>query len=141
MSSRNLTAFAIGSATIAVMSGAVMTLLYFDVPTDLGIVMWGSLAVAGFFTAAMAEDRKLLLATLLVFPAAAIFVLENVLWQLAGKPADHFGFTGAVIVLLMSLPFGAVLCAAGGAVGWFVTRRSTHNKRLQPIGRENAPSG
>ena len=138
---RNLRAFAIGTAVIAVISSVVMTLLYFDVPTDLGLVMWESLVIAGFVTAAMAANRKLLLATLLVIPAAVIFVAENVLWQLAGKPADHFGVKGAIIVFLMSVPFGAVLCALGGAVGWFVTRDSTHNKPLQPIARENARSG
>jgi hypothetical protein len=138
---RNLRAFVIGTAMIAVISAAVMTLLHFGMPADIGIAMWGALVVAGFVTAVLAADRKLLLATLLVVPAAVIFVVENALWQLAGKPADHIGVKGAIIVLLMSVPFGAVLCSLGGVVGWIVTRGSTHNKPLQPIARENARSG
>ena len=133
--SSNLRAFAVGVGVIAVISAAVMTLLYFDVPSDWGLVMWGSLVVAGFVTAAMAVSRKLLLSVLLVFPAALLFVLENWLWQLAGKPADHFGAKGAVIVLLMSIPFGAFLCGVGGVLGWWVTRHSTHNKALQDDAR------
>lgn len=138
---RNFRAFAIGTAVIAAISSVAMALLYFDSPTDLGFAMWGSLVIAGFLTAAMAASRKLLLATLLVIPAAVIFVAENVLWQLAGKPADHFGVKGAIIVFLMSVPFGTALCALGGAAGCLVTRNSTHNKPLQPIARENARSG
>ena len=139
--SGNLRAFAIGTTVIALASSGGMTLLYFDVAADMGLVAWASLVVGGFVTAVLAASRKMLLAALLVIPGALMFVAENLLWQAAGKPADHFGFKGAIIVLLMSIPFGAMLCMLGGAVGWLVTRDSTHNKRLQPIGREDAPSG
>lgn len=139
--SRNLTAFAVGVSIIAVLSTAAMTLLYFDISSDIGLLMWGSLMLAGFVTAAMATNRKLLLAALLALPAAFMFALENFLWQLTGKPADLSGLEGSAIVILMSIPFGAFLCVVGGAVGWFITRGSTHNKRLQPIAREDARSG
>lgn len=119
---RNICAFAIGVGIIAVLSVAILILLYFDFPSDVGFVMWGSLAVAGFVTAVRATSRKILLATLLVFPAALLFGLENWFWQSAGKPADHYGAEGFVVVLLMSVPFGTFLCAGGGLLGWLVTR-------------------
>ena len=133
--SRNLRAFTVGVGVIAALSSAVMTLLYYDVPSGVALIMWGSLTAAGFVTAAMAASKKILLAVLLVFPAALLFGLENGLWQLAGKPADHIGAEGFVIVLLMSIPFGAFLCAVGGVLGWLVTRHSTHNKALQDDAR------
>lgn len=135
--SRNHRAFCVGVGIIAVLSVASMALLYFDIAVDVGLGIWASLLVAGFVAAAMAESTKVLVAVLLVLPAAILFVLENWLWQLAGKPADHFGVKGSIVVLLMSVPFGALLCAVGGFVGWFVTRGSTHNKPLQAT-RENA---
>lgn len=108
-----------------------MTLLYFDIPSPVGLVVWGSLFVAGFVTAAMAASRKVLLSVLLVLPAALLFALENWLWRLAGKPADYYGTEGFMVVLLMSVPFGALLCGVGGVLGWLLTRNSTHNKPLQ----------
>ena len=137
--SRNLTAFAVGVGIIAVLSTVAMTALYFDIA--FGLLMWSSLVLAGFVTAAMATNRKLLFAALLALPAALLFALENFLWQLAGKPADLSGLEGSVIVILVSIPFGASLCVVGGAVGWFITRGSTHDKRLQPIASEDARSG
>ena len=120
--SKNHRAFSVGVGIIAALSAASMALLFFDVAADAGLGIWASLLIAGFVAAAMAESRKLLVAVLLVLPAAILFILENWLWQLAGKPADHFGVKGSIIVLLMSLPFGALLCAVGGFFGWLMTR-------------------
>ena len=129
--SKNHRAFSVGVGIIAALSAASMALLFFDVAADAGLGIWASLLIAGFVAAAMAESRKLLTAVLLVLPAAILFMLENWLWQLTGEPADHFGVQGSIVVLLMSLPFGALLCAVGGLFGWLMTRGSTHNKPQQ----------
>lgn len=132
---KNHRAVAVGIGIIAMLSSASMILLYFDITADAGLGMWASLVVAGFVTGAMAHSRKLLLSVLLVLPASLLFALENWLWQLAGKPADHVGVEGSIIVLLMSIPFGALLCAAGGVLGLLLTRGSAHRKALQDDAR------
>jgi hypothetical protein len=123
-------AFAFGTAAIAVTTAASFVALYFNV--DLGgILMWGSLSIGGFITARVATSHKLLLATALVIPGAALLALFNWMWDAAGQPADFTGAAGAFIVVIMAIPFGAVLCIAGGALGFLSTRRMTPNTSLE----------
>jgi hypothetical protein len=93
--------------------------------------MWGGLLVGGFVTARLAASHKLLLATSLILPGAALLALSNWLWQVAGKPADFSGIAGTFMVLVMAIPFGAIVCLAGGALGFLSTRRMTPNTSIE----------
>jgi hypothetical protein len=126
----NARAFALGAAAVAVTGAASFVAVYFHL--DLGgILMWGSLSIGGFITARVAASHKLLLATALILPGAALLALFNWLWHTAGQPADFTGVAGAFIVVMVAIPFGAVLCLAGGALGLLSTRRMTPNTSLE----------
>jgi hypothetical protein len=126
----NARAFAFGTAAIASAIAASFVALYFQL--DLGgILMWVPLLIGGFITARLATSHRLLLATALVLPGAAMFALFNWLWHAAGQGADFTGLAGAFIVVTMAIPFGTVLCLVGGVLGFLSTRRMTPNKALE----------
>jgi hypothetical protein len=126
----NVRAFTLGTATIAAITAAAFLSLYVRIVAG-GLLMWASLLIGGFVTARLAASHKLLLATALVLPGAAILALFNWIWHVVGQPADFTGVGGAFIVVLMTIPFGAVLCLVGGALGFVSVRRMTPNKSLE----------
>jgi hypothetical protein len=117
---------------MVVVSAASLALALADVIANWNHFLLGSMFLAGFITALAASTRRVLLALAQVVPALlTVFVLFAI--GVRYDPRwENVGLEGAAIRALLISPTAAILCAAGGGLGWLLARRgSTPNTSLE----------
>src|SRR5690348_13699139 len=117
---------------MVVVSATSLALALADVIANWNHFLLGSMFLAGFITALAASTRRFLLALAQVVPALlTVFVLFAI--GVRYDPRwENVGLEGAAIRALLISPTAAILCAAGGGLGWLLTRRgATPNTSLE----------
>jgi hypothetical protein len=84
----------------------------------LGFVPWVAVPVAAYVAAVRSPRRKFAVGIAITLPAAALFVLSNTAYQLAGRPVDFAGIQGALFVFGASLAVCSLLSAAGAGLAY-----------------------
>ncbi len=94
-----------------------------QVPAILILSAWAAPFFAALVCAVLAPRHKLKLAVLLAVPGAIFLAALNLAAESMGLPVDFYGFTGASLVLAISLVLNLVLCTIGGTIGSALRRR------------------
>lgn len=89
----------------------------------LVFLLWISPAIAAFVSASLAPSSKLLVGLSMAIPAALLAGVINLVYQALGNAVDFPGARGGLLLVLLALGWSAVVSAAGGAAGYFLTRR------------------
>jgi hypothetical protein len=95
------------------------------------LFLLGSVFLAGFVTALSVAARRFWLALAQVGPTLlVVFVLFAIGFKYDSR-WENVGLDSVAVRTLFFAPLAALLCAAGGGVGWLLTRGATPNKSLE----------
>jgi hypothetical protein len=129
--STNLRAYIWGSAAMAIVSSIGLTLALTGIIGNWNFALLGSVFLAGFITSLAADSRRFLLALGQVGPTLVFsLVLLTVGFEFDTR-WRNVGFSSIAVRALLFAPLALVLCAAGGLLGWLLTRGATPNTSLE----------
>ena len=86
-------------------------------------ILWLSPVIASALIAYLSPARKLLMGVLTTIPALACALVINTAFQMKGQHVDFPGAAGAVALVVASIIWMLPVCALGGAIGFFISKR------------------
>lgn len=118
-----LKAWIVGFALLLVANGAwLISLQMHKFSKILVLLLWISPLIAAFVSAYLSPRKKVLLGTSLAIPSAALVAALNLIYGLLGNAVDFPGIRGGAILFTVALTYSLILCALGGAAGYYLTR-------------------
>lgn len=125
-----LKAWVLGIVILLIINGAWLIALQAEMFSGALLLVWQiSPFVAALVSAYIAPRKKVILGTSMAVPAALIVVSITYAYQLFGKPTDFPGFKGGLILFAITLLYSSILCALGGALGYFITKKKSATKK------------
>jgi hypothetical protein len=125
-----LKAYVIGIAILVIGDGFWLIVLELHEATSnvFALVWWGSTAFAGFATAYLAPQQKIITASIMAMMAALLVAAMNLLYESSGRAVDFPGIRGAWIVAKIHFFWAFLLCLGGAAAAHFCARKRPHEK-------------
>ena len=118
-------ALIIGVAILLVANGTWFVSLYVGKFSEsLVLLLWCSPAIAALISASLAPCKKILVGTSMAAPTAILAGVLNSVYEALGHAVDFPGYRGSMILVAITLTWGAILCTLGGVAGYFLTRKS-----------------
>ena len=132
---QNVVAFGIGFTLFIAASLTSLLLLLADKSTNIAMIMWPGLILAGAVITFLARSFRFVLALALAVPSAAAFGLQNVGWALINGQVEISLVEDFLLAVIMTLPYCLALCVVGGVCGMAVHMLREHPSlaRLKPV--------